>query len=116
MEKVIVTEEQVKEVLNKLLSEQMKKVSRQDFSRTQFKIEELQNSINETLKEFSKLQSNIPVGLQSATKSRVASIGSHLTAAQMEIDKLKVVINNYKKKIYSRQFAQVGSKPQEPQV
>ena len=43
MEKVVVTEEQVKKVLDNLLSEEMKRVSRQDFSRTQFKIEELQN-------------------------------------------------------------------------
>ncbi len=106
MEKVIITEEKVKEVLNKLLSEQMKKVSRQDFSRVQFKIEELQNSLNETIKDFSKLQSNIPDGLQTVSKSRLISIGTQLSMAQSEISKLKGGINNYKKKLYSHQTPQ----------
>lgn len=103
MEKVIVTEEQVKDVLNNLLSEQMKRVSRQDFSRTQFKIEELQNSLNETLKDFSKLHSSVPPGLQTATKSRIMSIGMQLSLAQTEVNKLKEGVTNYKKKMYSRQ-------------
>lgn len=103
MEKVIITEEQVKEVLNNLLAEQMKKVSRQDFSRTQFKIEELQNSLNETLKDFGKLRASVPAGLETPTKSRIASIGNHLFAAQTELNKLKSGVYNHKKKMYSRQ-------------
>lgn len=102
MEKIIVTEEQVKEALVKVLSEQMNKVSRQEFSRVQFKIEELQNSLNETIKEFVKLQSGVPNGLQTITRSRIASIGSHLSETKKEIDKLKGGIVNYKRKIYSR--------------
>ena len=103
MEKVIVTEEQVKEVLNNILSEQMKRVSRQDFNRTQFKIEELQNSLNETLREYGKLKASIPGGLQTPTKSRVLSIGEHLHGVQGDLNKLKVGVFNYKKKMYSRQ-------------
>jgi len=103
MEKLIITEEQVKEVLNNLLSEQMKRVSREDFNRIQFKIEELQNSLNETLKDFSKLQSSVPSGLQTATKSRLMSIGMQLSLSQNEVAKLKEGVRNYKKKMYSRQ-------------
>jgi hypothetical protein len=103
MEKVIVTEEQVKEVLNNILSEQMKRVSRQDFNRTQFKIEELQNSLNETLKEYGKLKSSIPQGLQTPTRSRIQSIGDHLYGVQLDLNKLKVGVFNYKKKTYSQQ-------------
>ena len=102
MEKVIVTEEQVKKVLDDLLSEQMKKVSRQDFSRTQFKLEELQNSLNETIKDFRKLQGSVPSGLQTATRSKISSIGAHLSQAQAEIDKLKMGVIRYKKNMYSR--------------
>jgi len=112
MEKVIITEEQVKKVLDNILSEQMKKVSRQDFSRTQFKIEELQNSLNETIKEFRKLQTTVPSGLQTAANSKIASIGGHLSKAQMEIDKLKIGVNNYKRKMYSRQV----TKPEAPEA
>ena len=107
MEKVTITEEQVKEVLETLLSEQMKKVSRQEFSRTQFKIEELQNSLNETLKDFGKLQSSVPSGLQTLTKSRLISIGMQLSLAQREIEKLKEGVSGYKKKLFSRQTSEV---------
>ena len=47
MEKQIITENQVKDILEKVLMEQTSKVSRNEFSRVQFKIEELQNSLNE---------------------------------------------------------------------
>ena len=112
MEKVIITEEQAKKVLDNLLSEQMKKISRQDFSRTQFKIEELQNSLNETLKDYRKLHASLPIGLQGVTKSKLISIGTHLSNSQSEINKLKEVVTNYKRKTYARQAPQTP----EPQV
>jgi len=110
MEKVIITEDQVKKVLDNILAEEMKRVSRQDFSRTQFKIEELQNSLNETIKEYRKLQTSVPPGLQTVSRSKLSSIGTYLSNAQMEIDKLKNGVSNYKRKMYSRQV------PQEPQL
>ena len=64
MEKQIITENQVKDILEKVLMEQTSKVSRNEFSRVQFKIEELQNSLNETVKELRKLEDSIPSGLQ----------------------------------------------------
>ena len=103
MEKIIVTEEQVKKILDSLLSEQVKRISRQEFSRTQFKIEELQNSLNETLKDYRKLHASLPTGLQSITKSKLISIGNYLGQAQGEINKLKEGITNYKRKTYTRQ-------------
>ena len=44
MEKQIITENQVKDILDKILMEETSKVSRNEFSRVQFKIEELQCS------------------------------------------------------------------------
>ena len=112
MEKVLVTEEQVKKVLDNILTEEMKKVSRQDFSRTQFKIEELQNSLNETLKDYRKLHASLPTGLQGVTKSKLISIGTHLGSAQVEINKLKEGVINYKRKTYTRQVPQTPEEPQ----
>lgn len=104
MEKKIITEEQVKDILNKILNEEASKVSRQDFSRTQFKIEELQNSLNETLKEFRKLEDSIPGGLKNLTNKRIYAISSYLIGAQGNIIKLKELIRNYKRKIYLQQI------------
>ena len=113
MEKVVITEDQVKKVLDNLLSEEMKKVSRQDFSRTQFKIEELQNSLNETLKDYRKLHATLPAGLQGVTRAKLISIGNHLSQTQGEITKLKEGVTNYKRKMHSRQ---PPTAPQEPEL
>lgn len=111
MEKNIITEEQVKKALESvLLNEEVSRVSRQDFSRVQFKIEELQNSLNETLKEFNKLQSSTPSGLKNATNKRMMAISSYLIGAQGNILKLKDVVRQYKRKVMT------PAVPQNPQV
>lgn len=102
MKKVIITEDQVKKVLDDVLTENVKRIPRQDISRTQFKIEELQNSINESLKDFVKLQNSVPEGLRGTTNHKLLAIGSALTNAQMEVIRLKNGVQSYKKKMYSR--------------
>lgn len=103
MEKKIITEEQIKKILDGILLEEASRVSRQDFSRIQFKLEELQNSLNETIKEFRKAQDSMPAGLKSATNKRMMSISSYLIGAQGNIIKLKESIRAYKRKLYLQQ-------------
>lgn len=111
MEKNIITEEDIKKALETvLINEEVSKVSRQDFSRVQFKIEELQNSLSETLKEFHKLQSSIPSGLKNVTNKRMMSISSYLIGAQGNIIKLKDIVKQYKRKVNT------PITPQEPQI
>ena len=102
MEKQIITENQVKNILDKVLMEETSKVSRNEFSRVQFKIEELQNSLNETVKELRKLEDSIPSGLQTLTKSRVSMISSNLTNSQKLLSIVKDKIRNYKRSLYSQ--------------
>ena len=102
MENRIITENQVKDVLEKVLMEQTSKVSRNEFSRVQFKIEELQNSLNETVKELRKLEDSIPSGLQTLTKSRVSMISSNLTNSQKLLSIVKDKIRSYKRSLYSQ--------------
>ena len=102
MEKIIITENQVKNILDKVLMEQTSKVSRNEFSRVQFKIEELQNSLNETIKELRKLEDSIPSGLQMLTKSRVSMISSNLSNTQKLLSIVKDKIRNYKRSLYSQ--------------
>lgn len=104
MEKNIITEEQVKAALDKLLNEEISRVSRNDFSRTQFKIEELQNSLNETIKEFRKLQDSMPNGLKNITNKRLILTNQYLIGAQGNIIKLKDAVRTYKRKIYAQQI------------
>ena len=102
MEKQIITENQVKDVLDKVLMEQTSKVSRNEFSRVQFKIEELQNSLNETVKELRKLEDSIPGGLQTLTKSRVSIISSNLINSQKVLSILKDKVRQYKRSLYAQ--------------
>jgi hypothetical protein len=102
MEKIIITENQVKNILDKVLMEETSKVSRNEFSRVQFKIEELQNSLNETVRELRKLEDSVPSGLQNLTKSRISMISSNLTNSQKLLAIVKDKIRNYKRSLYSQ--------------
>jgi hypothetical protein len=102
MEKKLINENMVKDMVAKLLSEDMSKVSRQDFSRVQFKIEELQNSLNETIKELRKLSDSIPTGLKGVTNARIGGISSNLSSAQKLLVQLKDKVRTYKKTLYSQ--------------
>jgi len=102
MEKIVITENQVKNILDKVLMEETSKVSRNEFSRVQFKIEELQNSLNETVRELRKLEDSVPPGLQNLTKSRISIISSNLTNSQKLLSVVKDKIRNYKRSLYSQ--------------
>jgi hypothetical protein len=104
MEKNIISENQIKEVLVKILSEQTSKVSRQEFSKVQFKIDELQNSLNETIKELRKLDDSIPSGLKTLSNARISGISSNLSAAQKIVIQLKDKVKQYKKTLYTQQI------------
>jgi len=99
----IITEEQVKEALSKVLLNEASTVKREEFNRVQFKIEELQNSLGETMKEFRKLEDSIPLGLKTITNGRVSDISSQLTNAQNLIIQLKNKVKNHKRKLYLQQ-------------
>ncbi len=102
MDKIVISEEQVKNILNKLLNEESSKVRREEFNRVQFKIEELQNSLNETLKEFRKLDDCIPNGLRGVCNSRVSGVSSGLQNAQKMLSQLKEKVKQHKKTMYSQ--------------
>lgn len=102
MGKLVITEEQVKNVLNHILNEESSKVKREEINRVQFKIDELQNSLNETLKELRKLDDCIPSGLRGVCNGRVSGISSNLSSAQKLIVQLKEKIKSHKKSLYSQ--------------
>jgi len=104
MEKSIITEEKVKGVLEKILNEERSRISRQDFSRIQFKIEELQNSLNETIKEFRKLEDALPNELKTITGKRVNNISLYLNGIQNNINQLKGKIRAHKRMLYGQQI------------
>ena len=103
MEKKIISENLVKDVLNQILSEDVSKVKRDDFNRVQFKIEELQNSLSETIKDLRKLEDSIPSGLKTLTNGRVSSINVSLSNSQKVLTQLKDKVRQHKRSLFSQQ-------------
>jgi len=98
----MINENQVKDILEKILIEETSKVSRYDFSKIQFKIDELENSLIETMKELRKLEESMPTGLESLTKGRTNTISTNLSDSHKLIKVLKDKIRTHKRKIYSQ--------------
>lgn len=101
--KSLISEEIVKNIVYGLINEETSKVKRDDFNRVQYKIEELQNSLSETMKEFRKLEDSIPGGLKTLSNGRINGIASNLSDAQKLITQLKDKIRQHKKSAYSQQ-------------
>ncbi len=103
MENKVIFEDTVKEVLERILNEEVSKVRREEFARVQFKIDELQGSLNETVKELRKLQDSIPGGLKTLTNGRLSGITQNLGSAQKLIQQLKDKIKQHKRSLYAQQ-------------
>jgi predicted nucleic acid-binding Zn-ribbon protein len=104
--KSLISEEIVKNIVYGLINEETSKVKRDDFNRVQYKIEELQNSLSETMKEFRKLEDSIPGGLKTLSNGRISGISNSLTNAQKLLTQLKDKIRQHKKSTYSQQVEQ----------
>lgn len=103
MTKDIISENDIKKVLSKILNEETSKVKREDYNRVQYKIEELQNSLSETIKELRKLEGSIPSGLDTVTNNRLKGISSNLSGAQKLLYNLKDKVRQHKKSTFSQQ-------------
>lgn len=104
MKNNIISENKIREVLNQILIEESSKVKREEFSRVQFKIEEVQNSLNDTIKELRKLDDSIPNGLKTITNGRIGQMSNNLSNTQKIITQLKDKIKQHKKSLYSLQI------------
>jgi ClpP class serine protease len=103
MEKQTISEEIIKNTIFQVLNEQTSKIRREDYARVQFKIEELQNSLNETVKEMRKLEDSIPGGLKTVSSGRISGISISLTNAQKLLIQLKDKIRQHKRLTFTQQ-------------
>ena len=60
----ILNEEMVIGVIKNILEEETSKVNRNDYGKVQFKMEELENHLIDTIKELRKVEDSIPDGLK----------------------------------------------------
>jgi hypothetical protein len=103
MENNIISENTIKTVLDKILNEEATKLKREEYNKVQFKIDELNSSLNETIKELRKLQDAIPGGLKGVMTSKVTNISNNLSTTQKLITQLKEKVKNYKRTAFTQQ-------------
>ena len=102
----MINENDIRKAFLNVISEETSKVKREEFSKVQYKIEEFQNSMNETMREFRKLEECIPDGLKTVSSGRLSKISSNLQSSQVLINQMKNKIKDYKKSIYNQQIEQ----------
>lgn len=97
MEKNIIIENS-KIILKQILLEDISKIPRQDYNRILFKLEEFENSLNETIKEYKKLEESIPNGLNLVTRKKMTLMSSYLYNTKTEIHNMVKNVKNFKKR------------------
>lgn len=97
MSKDIITEENILPIISKILSEEVSKVNRNDYNRVQFKMDELESQLSETIKEFRKLQDSIPDGLKTLSNGRLKNISTNLSDAHNTLKVLKGKVREHRK-------------------
>jgi hypothetical protein len=103
-----INEEVVMEAIRNVLSEETKKVRREDYNKVQFKLDELESQMNETVKELRKVQDTMPEGLNLLCGGRMRNMSQCLSDAQKNLKQLKEKIREHKKSKY--QSTQVEEK------
>jgi len=96
------------EAIRNVLSEETKKVRREDYNKVQFKLDELESQMNETVKELRKVQDTMPEGLNLLCSGRMRNMSQCLSDAQKNLKQLKEKIREHKKSKY--QSTQVEEK------
>jgi hypothetical protein len=103
MGNITINEEIVRNVIKNILEEETSKVNRNDYSKVQFKMEELENQLVETIKELRKVEDSIPDGLKTLSGNRLKSINSSLYSAHNTLKQLKNKVREHKKSTYQQQ-------------
>jgi len=103
MMKHTINEDMVLGIVKNILSEEVSKVNRNDYNKVQYKMDELENQLMETIKEFRKLQDSVPDGLKTLTNGRLSAIGTNLTNSHSTLKQLKFKVKEHKKSTYQQQ-------------
>lgn len=93
----MIKEDDILPIINKILSEEVSKVNRNEYGRVQFKMDELESQLAETIKELRKLQDSIPDGLKTLTNSRLKNISDNLSDANNTLKVLKNKVRQHRK-------------------
>jgi flagellar biosynthesis chaperone FliJ len=106
MKKNVISENVIKVILEKIILEEASKVKREEYNRVQYKIDELNGSLNDTIKELRKLEDSIPNGLNGLVTSKINTISNNFNNSQKLITQLKEKIKHHKKLSFTQQVVE----------
>lgn len=96
-----INEEVIQSFILNVLNEETKKITRQDYQRAQFKIDELMSSLRESIKEINKLNEQLPIGLRVIAKNKMTKLSSSLEDAKQATYELSAKLKEHKTKSFS---------------
>jgi ClpP class serine protease len=98
-----IEEDKILSTIKNVILEEVSKVNRYELNKVQFKMDELENQLMETVKELRKLDDSIPDGLKTVTNGRLKTISTNLSGAHTALKQLKNKVKEYKKSLYQQQ-------------
>jgi hypothetical protein len=102
----MIKEEDILPLIKNILSEEVSKGNRNDYGKVQFKMDELETQLNETIKELRKLQDSMPDGLKTISSGRVKTINDNLSNAQNTLKVLRNKIKQHRKSNYHQNIVE----------
>jgi hypothetical protein len=90
----------IRSKIKEILSEETKKIRREDYNKIQYKIEEFENQLIETVKELRKVNDSMPEGLKLICNNRLKNVTENLNNSHSLIKQLKNKIKEHKKMSY----------------
>jgi hypothetical protein len=96
----IINETLIKNKIKEILSEETKKIRREDYNKIQYKLEEFENQLIESIKELRKVNDSMPENLKFLCNNRIKTITENLNNSHILIKQLKNKIKEHKKISY----------------
>lgn len=96
-----IDESLVRNKIKEILLEETKKIRREEYNKIQFKIEEFENQLVETIKELRKVDDSMPEGLKTLSDGRIKNISENLIKTHNLTKQLKNKIREHKKMSHS---------------
>ena len=94
-----INESLIRNKIKEILLEETKKIRREEYNKIQFKIEEFENQLVETIKELRKVDDSMPEGLKTLSDGRIKNISENLIKTHNLIKQLK---NKIKERLNKR--------------
>lgn len=96
-----INESLIRNKIKEILLEETKKIRREEYNKIQFKIEEFENQLVETIKELRKVDDSMPEGLKTLSDGRIKNISENLIKTHNLIKQLKNKIKEHKRMSHS---------------